>query len=128
MGPLSTSNDTFKSQPTYVLPLKTQEAETKYMYMGDRWNYPDLVDASYVWLPIELSHPYVSFREKYSGFKLLHDPNSSTEWDLDSFLNIQPKSSSPNIDTLLKSNQKNQRGHEDDDEINNDSERIEVSL
>jgi hypothetical protein len=53
-GPLTTSGQSYDSEPSYIVGLTTVTGKTKYMYMGDRWNFPHLVDASYVWLPIHI--------------------------------------------------------------------------
>lgn len=58
-----TSNSTFVSQPTAVIPVDT--ARGKFIYMGDRWSYTITDDkgntdsahwdSSYVWLPINVN-------------------------------------------------------------------------
>lgn len=50
-----TSNNTFETQSTCVIPVDAENG--KFIYMGDRWYNPDngkdLSDSRYVWLPIE---------------------------------------------------------------------------
>lgn len=58
-----TSNSTFVSQPTAVIPVDA--ARGKFIYMGDRWSYTITDDkgntdsahwdSSYVWLPIDVN-------------------------------------------------------------------------
>lgn len=58
-----TSNSTFTSQPTAVIPVDM--ARGKFIYMGDRWSYTITDDkgntdsahwdSSYVWLPIDMN-------------------------------------------------------------------------
>ncbi|MDF2613931.1 MAG: hypothetical protein K0S71_1717 [Clostridia bacterium] len=46
--------NTFQSQSTYVLPIDAENG--KFMFMADRWTYPDdanLADSRYIWLPIK---------------------------------------------------------------------------
>ncbi len=48
---------TYKSQSTFVLPVRDQEGKTvpgKFIYMGDRWFRENLKDSRYIWLPIDL--------------------------------------------------------------------------
>jgi len=45
---------TFNSQSSFAIPYKQSNGKTVFIYVGDRWNYPDLLDASYIWLPIEV--------------------------------------------------------------------------
>ncbi|CAF3851658.1 unnamed protein product [Rotaria sp. Silwood1] len=44
---------TLNSQSTFVLPFpSTKQPRTVfYIYMHDRWDYPNLLNASYIWLP-----------------------------------------------------------------------------
>jgi hypothetical protein len=53
LGNPTGSSITFNSQPTFVLPFpSTKNPGTYfYIYMGDRWDYPNLLNASYIWLP-----------------------------------------------------------------------------
>ena len=46
------SDTTFRSQSTYVLPLKG--AKNRFLYMGDRWNPQDLANSRYIWLPFSV--------------------------------------------------------------------------
>ena len=47
------SDDSFNSQPALVWPHTNPHTnETVLIYMGDRWAAPDLLNASYIWLPI----------------------------------------------------------------------------
>lgn len=45
---------TFRTQSTCIFPV--DEANGKFLYMGDRWNRSDLADSRYVWLPVELGY------------------------------------------------------------------------
>ena len=53
LGNPTGSATTFNSQSTFVLPFPSAKypGTSFYIYMGDRWNYPDLLNASYIWLP-----------------------------------------------------------------------------
>lgn len=53
LGNPTHSNTTFNSQPTFVLPFPStkQPGTFFYIYVADRWDYPHLVNATYVWLP-----------------------------------------------------------------------------
>ena len=70
-----TSNTTFVSQPTAVIPVNTERG--KFIYMGDRWSYTKSGnstdsahwDSSYVWLPIDINNNTIMM------------PNVS-DWDL----------------------------------------------
>jgi len=48
---ITTSSTTWESQSTYVLPYMHPDGKMLYIFMGDRWAYPDVGKASYVWLP-----------------------------------------------------------------------------
>ena len=43
---------TYDTQPTYILPIYGTEITT-YIYTGDRWKDPNLVDSKYIWLPLK---------------------------------------------------------------------------
>jgi hypothetical protein len=45
-----TTQTTFRSQSTYILPV--QGKPDTYIYMGDRWNPKNAIDGRYIWLPI----------------------------------------------------------------------------
>lgn len=45
-----TTQTTFHSQSTYILPV--QGKLNTYIYMGDRWNPENAIDGRYIWLPI----------------------------------------------------------------------------
>jgi hypothetical protein len=45
---------TYDTQPTYVIPVIGTKTTT-YVYAGDRWQDPELVDSKYIWLPIKKS-------------------------------------------------------------------------
>ena len=47
------NNNTFDSQPTYVIPVQGSK-QTTYIYAGDRWQDPDLASSKYIWLPLKL--------------------------------------------------------------------------
>jgi len=53
LGNPTGSSTTFNSQSTFVLPFPSTKYPGTYfyIYMGDRWDYPHLLDASYIWLP-----------------------------------------------------------------------------
>jgi len=49
---ITSSSTTWNSQSTFVFPYNHPSGKTLYMYMGDRWDYPTVNMASYVWLPL----------------------------------------------------------------------------
>ena len=50
IGNPTNSDDSFNSQPAIVWPYTSRAANLSYfIYMGDRWNYPNLLNASYIW-------------------------------------------------------------------------------
>jgi len=53
-GNPTTSQTCYDSQPTFLLPL-TGKYQGHFIFMADRWNYPNLASASYVWLPVSFS-------------------------------------------------------------------------
>jgi len=58
LGNPTDSSDSMNSQSTYVLPYTYPNGETKFIYMGDRWNYygpGSLLNATYIWLPITVN-------------------------------------------------------------------------
>ncbi|KAJ3128311.1 hypothetical protein HK098_004720 [Nowakowskiella sp. JEL0407] len=78
-------NNTYNSQPTFLLPLVGSNGKTKYVYMGDRWNHPNLKDATYVWLRLKIQPAGVQ-----PGVVLIPGDGSGVggaTWDLDSYLN-----------------------------------------
>lgn len=62
--------NTFKSQPTFILPV--QGKQDAFIFMADRWNPANAIDGRYVWLPIEFRHgvPMICWHDR---------------WDLNSF-------------------------------------------
>jgi len=48
------SSNTFNSQSTFFLPVQGQY-EGNFIFMADRWNYPNLPNATYIWLPVQWS-------------------------------------------------------------------------
>jgi len=51
---ITTSSTTWESQSTFVLPYTHPNGKMLYIYLGDRWAYPNVGAASYVWLPLEV--------------------------------------------------------------------------
>ena len=53
LGNPTDSKTTFDTQSTFVLPFpSTKYPGTQFLiYMGDRWDAPELLNASYIWLP-----------------------------------------------------------------------------
>ena len=49
-GTESERKTTFRSQSTFVLPLRGRPGE--YIFLADRWNQHNLSDSRYVWLPM----------------------------------------------------------------------------
>jgi len=44
----------FDTQTTYILPVQGTKT-TSYIYLGDRWQDPDLKSSKYIWLPLKVS-------------------------------------------------------------------------
>ena len=54
MGNPTGDATSFNSQPTYVVPVSTEEHGDYFLYMSDNWIHAGpngLIDAGYVWLP-----------------------------------------------------------------------------
>jgi len=49
---ITSSSTTYESQSTFVLPYRHPNGKMLYIYMGDRWAYPNVDRATYVWLPL----------------------------------------------------------------------------
>jgi hypothetical protein len=58
---------TFKSQSTYILPIGKKK--NKFIYMGDRWIGDNLIESSYIWLPIifENKKPVIYWKDDWAG-------------------------------------------------------------
>jgi len=52
LPPITSSSTTDDSQSTFVLPYKHPNGAMLYIYLGDRWAYPNVGQATYVWLPM----------------------------------------------------------------------------
>jgi hypothetical protein len=50
-SPLGANGSTWKSQPTYVIPIVGSQTTT-YIYAGDIWNSSNLSLSTYLWLPL----------------------------------------------------------------------------
>ena len=94
-GPISANDTSYNSQSTFLLPLNGTDGAVHYVYMGDRWNYPDLAHASYVWLPVQIAPPGVT-----PGVQLYSIEGDT--WDLDSYLAGQPTKDEQAISFLIK--------------------------
>jgi len=57
LGNPTGSSTTFNSQSTFVLPFPSTKYPGRYfyIYMGDRWDYPHLLNATYIWLPYQFN-------------------------------------------------------------------------
>merc|ERR1719235_1900607 len=74
LGNPTGSPTSFNTQPTYVVPFTTEKGEQYHIYMADNWIHggpAGLIDASYVWLPIDFTSGRVRLTR-------------STSWDLQS--------------------------------------------
>lgn len=49
-----TNNNSYGSQPTFVLPVDENKYGYKFIAMFDKWNTQDLSQSSYLWLPLIL--------------------------------------------------------------------------
>jgi len=56
---LGTSSTTWDSQPTYVIPIGGSQTTT-YIYAGDHWTYPQLMNSQYIWLPLVVNGTKIS--------------------------------------------------------------------
>jgi len=69
---------TYNSQCSFILPV-TRENDTLYMYMGDRWSFPNQADAAtQVWLPL------------YADGETLSIPEYKEAWDFNSGKKVDP--------------------------------------
>ena len=71
------SKTTFDSQPALVLPFTDAQGVDYFIYLGDRWAYPNLLNASYIWLPITI-HSNLSLSIEFRPTWDLSDPFNST--------------------------------------------------
>lgn len=51
IGNTEQAETTFNSQSTFILPITGRPGS--FIFMADRWNFADLRDSRYVWLPLE---------------------------------------------------------------------------
>lgn len=60
------SETSFRSQPTFVLPVPGRP--NAFIYLGDRWNPSNAVEATFVWLPIEFENekPILKWRDEWN--------------------------------------------------------------
>lgn len=63
---------TFDTQPTYVIPVQGTRT-TSFIFCGDRWQYPDLKDSKYIWMPL-----YVNNSSLNLDYKLNWDVDTHT--------------------------------------------------
>jgi len=78
LGNPTNDDQSFHSQPAFILPYHTQNGTVIYIYMGDRWLphneecsepwCPDLLNACYIWLPIgwNADKPSINWRDHWS--------------------------------------------------------------
>jgi len=59
------NSTTFRSQSTFILPLKPKK--NKFIYMGDRWIPENLADSRHIWLPVEWEEdiPVIKWRQSW---------------------------------------------------------------
>jgi len=80
LGNPTRQSDSFNTQPTYVVPYTTKKNETYFVYMADNWIHAgpgQLLDASYVWLPIKFEGGNV-FIDRLDAWDM-EDPWKDTE-------------------------------------------------
>jgi hypothetical protein len=55
LGNPTHSRKTFNSQCAFVLsfPSRKYPGDLFHIYMSDRWNFPHLLNATYIWLPFQ---------------------------------------------------------------------------
>jgi len=59
----------FNSQSTYILPYQHPNGKLLLIYMADRWNFPNVDEATYVWLPMIMNSPLnftISWYDKWT--------------------------------------------------------------
>ena len=91
-------NKTFRSQPTYVLPIYDsseninelvdednhhQQPQRHFIYIGDRWERKNLANSRYVWLPIVFNEnndnlPEIHWLDEWSPFDYFALSSSSS--------------------------------------------------
>jgi len=78
LGNPTGSDISFNSQPALVWPYTSTVSNLSYfIYMGDRW-VPNLLNASYIWLPIFINHDNsltISWRDNWELRPPLHRPS-----------------------------------------------------
>lgn len=102
---------TWNSQCTFVLPI-TNENDTLFMYMGDRWSYPKQGSAAtYVWQPITVKGENMSIPEFYENWLLdkrnAHWSNSSLKTKSTNIKYLNRKGSWNTENSQQSSNEKN---------------------
>ena len=66
VGPPEETRTTFDSQPTFVLPVQGKPGA--FIYMADRWNPANPIEATYVWLPVQFDKngkPFLQWMDKW---------------------------------------------------------------
>jgi hypothetical protein len=61
------SKVSFRSQPTYVIPVIGKE--NAFIYMGDRWTPDNAIDGRYIWLPVqfdESGNPFMTWISEWN--------------------------------------------------------------
>jgi len=71
LGNPTGSSTSFDSQPAFVVPYTSQKTGQNYfIYMGDRWDAPNLLNATYIWLPIQIDNQThkltISWKDQWS--------------------------------------------------------------
>jgi hypothetical protein len=58
---------TFNGQSTYILEVKEEGQDVKYIFMADIWRPRHPRDARYIWLPIEFENgmPVIRWRDEW---------------------------------------------------------------
>ncbi|HMA95865.1 MAG TPA: family 43 glycosylhydrolase, partial [Polyangiaceae bacterium] len=62
------NSTTYDTQSTFVIPIRGSQATT-YVYVGDRWQDPDLVSSKYIFLPLKPSGTSLSL-DYYDAWQL----------------------------------------------------------
>jgi Glycosyl hydrolases family 43 len=70
IGPPEQTRTTFHSQPTCVLPVQGKPGA--FIYMGDRWNPSNPIEATHIWLPVRFDKdgkPFLQWMDEWDfGF------------------------------------------------------------
>lgn len=90
------NSSTFYSQPTSIMSV-TENGNTSYIYLGDRWNSKKLGSSTYIWLPLNLSKDGELTMEYTPGWRLDKQTGKVELPDIDLVSQDQPVYADPGV-------------------------------